>query len=467
MKLSYFLDRKLEDNLIKVTEPDEISVTFADLFGVDNAVEVLQDIINYFDNPSSTVQPHKSYFLYGPLGTGKASLVYATAKEAYIPVVDFDASIFSSLATEEQVNKKFSIILKAVNKLSTMFDGCAIMFRNAEELECSEMVINAFYLNLIKHFSDMPNVFIFALSSTGAMAVPLIVKEHDFFATTIGIEYPNLSVREKLFEACIRKENIEVASDVSINRLAKETFGETPVTIAYIVKEAHLYSLRQEHEQVTYKDFSETILKLSAGESSRKMTEKEKRITAYHEAGHVIAGYFGNPEYILSRVEISPRIESLGLTVPEYDENKLHYTRNDYEMLIIDFLGGLAAEEVVYGIHGSGVSSDLQHATAFAANLVRIYGMHEDFGLMVVLSDITDSEATKSLAEKIIKELLNELHAKTKDIILKKRPYLDALAEALLEKEVVLGTEIEEIFKKVALEIGDEELKFNHSTSEK
>ena len=243
MKLSYFLDRKLEDNLIKVTEPDEISVTFADLFGVDNAVEVLKDIINYFDNPSSTIQPHKSYFLYGPLGTGKASLVYATAKEAYIPVVDFEASIFSSLTSDAEVNKKFSLILKAVNKLSSMFDGCAIMFRNAEELEDSDNV-NAFYLNLIKYFSNMPNIFIFALSSTGAMAVPLIVKEHDFFATTIGIEYPNLTVREKLFEACIRKENIDIASDVSINRLAKETFGETPITIAYIVKEAHLYSLR-------------------------------------------------------------------------------------------------------------------------------------------------------------------------------------------------------------------------------
>ena len=127
----------------------------------------------------------------------------------------------------------------------------------------------------------------------------------------------------------------------------------------------------------------------------------------------------------------------------------------------------MAAEKVVYGVHGSGVSGDLQHATGFATYIVNAFGMHEEFGIMVIVKDLTDSVFTRGFSESLIRDLLNDLLEKTIEIVKEKRPYLDALAEALVEKEVVLGAEIEEIFKKVAFEIGDEELTFNHSTSEK
>ena len=453
MKLGFLLNQRLEENLIKVTPPEKINVTFSSLFGVEKAVEVLQDVITYFKSSSPKIQPHKSYFIYGPLGSGKASLIYATAKAAKIPVIDFNASIFTSLNDDNEVKKKFKLIFKTTQKLTKQFKGCAIMFRNMEEIEDSDND-NAFYLNMIRYFSNMPNVFIFALSSTSDVGVPPIVKEMDLFATAIGIDYPNLAVREKIFESCIKRQKINLDPNVSINRLAKEAIGETPLSIAYIVKEAHLFSLRQKHEAVTQSDFSETMMRISSGEKNFKMTEKERRLTAYHEAGHVIAGYFNNPSYVLSRVEISPRSQgSLGLTVSEIDENKYSYFREDFENRIIEFFGGLCAEEVIYGKHTSGVISDLTMATVYASNIVKVYGMERKFGFTVVMADVSDSLHNRTNAEILIKEILDELYAKTMEIISAKRPYLEALTEALVEKELVLGNEIEEIFKKVTAEL--------------
>lgn len=455
MKLGHLLNRKLSENLIKVTPPEKIAITFDSLYGVDQAVEILQDIITYFKTSMPVVQPHRSYFIYGPLGSGKASLIYATAKASKIPIIDLNTSIFSSLNDDDEVAKKFKLIHKAVQKLLKQFKGCAIMLRNMDEIEDSEND-NAFYLNLIKHFNNMPNVFIFALSSNPDIGVPSIVKEMELFSTTIGIEYPNLAIREKLFESCIQKQKIKIAPDVSINRLAKEAIGETPLSIAYIVKEAHLFSVRQNHEAVTQNDFSETMMRISSGEKNLKMTEKERKLTAYHEAGHVVAGYFNNPTYVLSRVEISPRSQgSLGLTVSEIDENKYSYFKEDFENRIIECLGGLCAEEIIFGKHTSGVLSDLSMATAYASNIVKAYGMTKDFGIMVVLPDVTDSWYTLANAEKIISKILDELYQKTLALISEKRPYLEALAEVLVDNEVVLGNEIEEIFKNVTKKLNE------------
>ena len=456
MKLGYFLEKKLKSNLISVTFPDDVKVNFSSLYGLEKEKEVLQDIIDYFrkGNVSTLVAPHGSYYICGKLGTGKASLVFAVAKEANVPIISFDCSIFGS-AESTEIEDIFNLIFNTARKLRKFHGGCLIAFKNAEEIELMDND-NFFYTNLLKNIFDLESIFMFMLSSKQYLNTPAAICENDLFTTVLAIELPNLAIREKIFEDYIQKYNIKLASDVSINRLAKDTIGETPLSIAYIIKEAQLYSLRQKHLEVTQSDFSETIMKLSAGEKHFKMTEKERRLTAYHEAGHVIAGYFSNPEYILKRVEISPRSQgSLGLTATDVDENKYSFFKKDFENLLIEYLGGLCAEEVKFGSHTSGVISDLSIATTLAYNMIAAYGMGESISPMVIRGGITDSPFSKAIVEAEIIDLLQEYYKKTTQIVKDNLPYLEALANSLIEKEVIFGNEIEEIFKNVPAEISE------------
>ncbi len=435
--------------------PDEIGITLDSLYGLDQEKEVMQDIINYLSSDTTfRVKPHFTYCIYGDLGVGKASLVYATSKTADIPVIAIDSGVLLSQPSKK-LESTIDSIYVAAQKMRKIFGGCSVVFKNVHEFLAIEDA-SAFFSNLAKNVSGLEDVFSFMLSIVGPLDVPAAVLEDNLFATDIYIDEPNLATREKIFEDLLQKFEIKIASDVSISRLAKDTFGETPLGISYIIKEAYLFSLRRKHDAVTANDFSETIMKLSAGEKKEKMTDKEKLSTAYHEAGHVIAGYFSTPNYLLKRVEISPRAASLGLTATDIDEKKFSYFKEDFENLIIEYLGGFAAEEVIYGSHTSGVTSDLAYATATAANMVRAFGMCDTIGPMQVIPGVTDSESTKATAETQIAEILKIMKKKSVDVVSKHRPFLEALAKALVEKEVVLGNEIEEIFAKVKKSLSTE-----------
>lgn len=451
-----WLKKKVEKMQIDIFFPDEIGVTFDSLYGLDQAKEAMQDIIRYFaDDSSKSVKPHFSYCIFGETGVGKASLVYATSKAAGIPVIAIDFIVFLSLTGKKQA-ALVEIIYSTAKKLKNIFGGCSVVFKNIHAI--SEIENNSmFFASLVRNASGLENVFSFMLSVVSPLAVPAIVLENNLFNTAICIDEPDLATREKIFKDLIQKFEIKIADDVSISRLAKDTFGETPLEISYIIKEAHLFSLRHNHDAVTAEDFSETIMKLSAGEKKKKMTDKEKLSTAYHEAGHVIAGYFSNPNYQLSRVEISPRTSSLGLTATDIDERKFAYFKEDFENLILECLGGMAAEEVVYHSHTSGVIEDLSEATAIAVNMVRAYGMNDLIGPMQIAPEITDSEHFKAIADTQVSENLKKLLNKTIRIISEHRAYLDALAKTLVEKEVILGNEIEEIFAKVKHDLEEQE----------
>lgn len=441
--------KKLKQYRAKLTLPSEINVTFDSLYGLENEKEIMHDIVDYLASDTQKILPHFSYCILGEIGTGKASLVYATCKAANIPAIAIDAN--DAIAIEKNSKKicqAIDTIYHLANKLANIYGGCVVMFKNAHEFSLLEND-SIFYASILENVSNSENVFSFMLTISTNLKVPACFAENHLFSTTLSLELPNLETREKIIEDIFKKTDIKLAPDVSASRLAKDTFGETPLYISYVIKEATLYAWRQHHEFVTSDDFSETIMKLSDGEKKEKMTEKERIATAYHEAGHVIAGYFSNPNYPFKRVEITPRASSLGLTVTDIDEKKFSYFKEDFERRIIELLGGLCAEEIVYGSHSSGVITDLSYATSIATNMVRAYGMDEDFGVMQIISNVNDSPYTRQRSEIAISNILEKQKDKTFKIINEHRAYLDALAKELISKEVVIGNEIEEIFKKV------------------
>ncbi len=443
--ISDFREKKLSKYHMKVDLPEDISVTFNSLYGHEHEKEVLQDIVDFFHG--APIIPHLSYYVYGPVGTGKSSLIFATGKEAGIPVISSEASLFSTMKDEEDINDILEFLFDTASHLQKIYGGVIIAFKNSEWIDQMEND-SIFYSNLIRLANGSINTFMFMLTGSDEIFVPSEIIESEMFSTILTVDYPNLETREKIFEDCIKAEKLQLAKDVSINRLAKDALGFTPLQISYIVKEAYLYSQRQKHKEVSSSDFAETIDRLSVGAKTIKMTEKERISTAYHEAGHVVAGYYSDPEYVLKRVEISPRTQSLGLTQEDVDENKYSYFKGDYEKRIIVCLGGYAAEELKYGSHTSGVLVDLSMATTTAANMVKAYGMSKALGPMVVIPDVTDSGHTKALAEEETKKIVADLLEKTNTLMKTHEKALDALAHALLEKEVVNGEEIKAIFEK-------------------
>ena len=389
---------------------------------------------------------------------------FSPAQAARIPVIDVDASGFAD--TEDKVEKKIDLIFSVAKKLKKEYEGCAIVFRNVNSLDELNDLTPIFYIDILKNFEATTNIFLFALC-TSAFTVPPIVLQKNLFTTIITVDYPKLEVREQILEAIIKKNGLVLDDDVSIARLAKEAIGCTPQEIEYIIEDVILYSARQGHKKITQNDFSDALAIYYSGDKNFKMTEKYRWTVAYHEAGHVVAGYFSDPKYIVNRVEISPRSQgSLGITFSEVDENKYSYFRDDYENRIIHLLGGLCAEEVVYGKHTSGVVGDLTMATGLATNIVKAYGMEKDFGYSVVIQGVTDSWYNHARAEKLIKKIMDELYERCKKIISDKLPYLEALAKALVQNEVVLSDEIGEIFKNVAKELGDDDIFSNRSKEE-
>lgn len=443
--LDDFRMNTLMKHWIKVVLPENIHVNFSFLYGHTEEKKVLRDIVRYFKG--ADIKPHTSYYLYGPIGTGKASLVYATGKEANIPVITCESSTFQTLENENDVDKILALLFDTAKKLQKKYKGVIIAFRNSEWIEGMQND-SLFYSNLIRYSREAKNTFLFLLTSSDEIFVPAEVVENEMFSTLITVDYPDLETREKIFTDFINQYHVKLAEDVSINRLAKDALGFTPITISYIVREAYLYSKRQNHTKVTSADFAETIDRLSYGSKTVKMTEKERIITAYHEAGHVVAGYYSDPNYVLKRVEISPRGSSLGLTQADVDENKYSYFQKDYKNMIIFMLGGYAAEEYKYHSHTSGVVADLSSANTIAANMVKAYGMSKVLGPMVIIPNVTDSGTSKAKAEGEIKEILDQLLKDTKDIIATHEKSLEALAHALLAKEVVTSNEVKEIFEK-------------------
>lgn len=442
------LKKKLENYSATLTFPSEINVTFDALFGLEKEKQVMFDIIKYVSNKQQ-ILPHFSYCILGEIGTGKASLVYATCKAANIPAIAIDANdIIAMDHSFKKLSMAVNTIYDLANNLAKKYGACSVMFKNAQEFELLNND-SIFFASLLKNITKSKDVFSFVLATSDGFEVPACLAENHLFATILYLEIPNLETREKIITHLFSTTGIKLAQDVSVERLAKDTFGETPLKILYIFKEATLYAHRQNRESVTSDDFSETIMKLSDGEKKEMMTEKEKLATAYHEAGHVIAGYFSRKDYMLKRVEITPRTLSLGLTATDVDEKKHSYFKEDFECDIIELLGGLCAEEIIYGSHTSGVVSDLAYATATASNMVRAYGMSSELGILQVIQGVTDSALTLREAEISTMKILNTQKEKTFDIIRSHLPYLEALANALVEKEVVMGNEIEELFKNV------------------
>lgn len=432
-----------------ISFPEQIERGLSELIGFESEKELLKDPLIFFksmkfyeENPQYC--PHRFFFMKTNPFAGDKILLNGLAKTADVPIITFQSSMFNSLEVRP--------LIKCIDTLFDVTDafknGCIINFTEFSTLSVlEENIASLFFNHFVQRLEESANTVVFLSSNSDTISIPTIMAKENLFDTknVIVMSPPSLDVREKLIERYFKFYNLPSDEDL-IKRIARNTLGMFPKELQYVVKEAMLYAERHELSKVTFKEFNDVLLTIQAGSQCYKLSEKERISTAYHEAGHVVAAYYSDPDYILGRVEITPRSDSLGLTMQEIGEDKFSLFKHEIENTIIYSYGGMAAEKLIYGETSSGTAADIAAATTYADFMFSKFGMHPEIGPVFIHDEGgLYSEQINNELDNASQTFLKSMFEKTYQIIADHQKQLEALAKALLEREVLIGDEIKEV----------------------
>ena len=443
--------RCLKKYYISLVKPNEINMSLSDIIGMENEKNDIETAITFFNSlrlntPTLQIKPYTRYLLTGRIGSGKSTLVLALAKTTNVPVIVLYASTFVAFP-----KKIIQILNKIFNIANSFKSGCIIHFKDFDSIDSlPDDKCNLFLNHFLLKISSIKNTVIFLSSSIINYELSAETPLSNIFNKVISVQPPALKAREELFKFYL-KDYSSMLQDISYERLARATFGMFPIDILWIIQETFVSTQNKNLKKVSMDNFNETILKAEVGQSNLKLSEKERESTAYHESGHVIAAYYSNPNYVLNRVEITPRQSSLGLTKEEITEEKFSAFKHELYYQIIYLLGGMAAEKVTYGETTTGVVSDLAIVSTLVSLMFKSLGMNEELGPIIFEESIgfSSTELVNQL-EYQMQKYIKESYDTTVSIIIQHREQLEALAKALLEKEVLQENEVKNILDSVS-----------------
>ncbi len=451
----------------KVYVENEIKVTFNDVAGVDEAVEELKEIIEFLKNPQKFValgaKIPKGVLLVGPPGTGKTLLARAVAGEAGVPFISISGSSFVEMFVgvgAARVRDLFAQAEKMAPCIIFIDEIDAVgrvrglsLAGGTEEREHTLTQL----LTEMDGFDPKKGVIIIAATNRPEILDPALLRPGRF-DRVIVVDRPDLKGREAILRLHTR--NIKLAPNVDLKVIAARTPGMVGADLANIVNEAALLAARKGKEAVEMEDFEEAIDRVIAGlaRKSRYLSPEEKRRIAYHEAGHAIVASVLTPKEKVHRVSIIPRgIAALGYTLQLPEEERYLITKEELLSKIAVLFGGRVAEELVFNEVSTGAQNDLEKATEIARAMVMDYGMSETLGPQTfrkresLFLDVPFkerelvSEETARLIDQEIAKILKSCYDKAKKILEERREKLEKLVEALLQKEVLEGEDLEKI----------------------
>jgi len=430
---------------IKVILPEENGKSFDAIIGLKEGKKQLSQLIDFIKKPHDHKYQNaifrRKFMCAGVQGSGRNLLATAFAKEANLPLIVINCEKFV-------IDKPMTLVAN-LKQVFEKYHPCVVLFKKYEYITKLDKGKN---INVYSKINDYMNYFndsYFFASANPLAEICEIAYGKDAFQTLLQFEAPDLEERIALFKKYLNR--YPHTEGIDIPKIAKNTIGMNAGHISLLISNSYNEALRNGKDKIDFESLDTTLSSSMYGYKKKLMTEKERRLTAYHEAGHVIAGYFSNPEYKLSKVEIAHRSQSLGLTISEDDEDKLSYDKADYENDIILFYGGLAAERLIFNTNTSGVAQDVRQATVLASLMVKEYAMSDDLGpiyLGVTPEDDYYSDVLDEQAALIIQSILKELYTRTEKIMLVHKAELIALSEALLEKETLYSEQVAEILKK-------------------
>jgi cell division protease FtsH len=456
----------------RLVTKDQPKITFGDVAGLDEAIEELHEIKEYLEAPQKFqamgAKIPKGVLLYGPPGTGKTLLARAVAGEAGVPFFSISGSDFVEMFVGVGASRVRDLFEQAkANSPSIVFmdeidavgrhRGAGLGGGHDER----EQTLNQLLVEM-DGFDVKGGVILIAATNRPDILDPALLRPGRF-DRQIVVDRPDLTGRVGVLKVHTRGKPL--SKDVDVETLAKRTPGFTGADLANVVNEAALLAARFSRSEISMQELEEAIDRVVAGPErrSRVISEKEKKVIAYHEAGHALVSHALPNADPVHKVSIVSRGRALGYTLTLPSEDRFLVTRSELVDELAMLLGGRVAEEVVFNEPTTGASDDIQRCTRIAKSMVMQYGM-SDLGPLALgetegqqpflgrdyghVKDYSDDVAAKIDDE--IHRLVEEAHDEAREIVVKYRDKLDLLVEKLLEKESVEKAEVAEIFGEVA-----------------
>jgi cell division protease FtsH len=455
----------------KLQNNDVPQNTFDDVAGADEAIAELEEIKDFLADPAKYAllgaKIPKGVLLYGPPGTGKTLLARAVAGEAKVPFYSISGSDFvemfvgvgaarvRDLFTQAKANAPAIIFVDEIDAVGRQ-RGTGMGGGHDER----EQTLNQLLVEM-DGFESNGQVILIASTNRPDVLDPALLRPGRF-DRQIPVERPDLKGREDILKVHAKDKPID--KEVELVAYARRTPGFTGADLANVLNEAALLSAREGKKAIGNLQIDEAIDRVMAGpqRKSRLMSEEERRVTAYHEAGHALVAHALPHTDPVHKITIMPRGRALGYTMVLPDEDKYSTTRNQLLDQLAYSLGGRAAEELIFHDPSTGASNDIEKATALARAMVTQYGMTEAIGAIKLGSDSSEPfmgrdyghqrDYSENVAAKIdaeIRKMIENAHQEAFDILEANRTILDEMVIKLLEKETLNKEEIAEIFARV------------------
>lgn len=452
----------------KVYMENKTGVTFKDVAGQEEAKESLDEIVDFLHNPAKYTaigakQP-KGALLVGPPGTGKTLLAKAVAGEASVPFFSISGSDFVEMFVGVGASRVRDLFKQAAAKAP-----CIIFIDEIDAIGKSrdnqlggnderEQTLNQL-LSEMDGFDSSKGVVILAATNRPEILDKALLRPGRFDRRII-VERPDLKGREDILK--VHSKNVKMSNEIDLHEIALATSGAVGADLANMINEAALRAVRMGRSEVLQEDLMEAVEVVIAGKEKkdRILSEKEKKIVAYHEVGHALAAALQKNTDPVQKITIVPRtMGALGYTMQKPEEE--HYLMSCDEILeeIVVLLAGRCAEEIIFNTKTTGAANDIERATALARNMISQYGMSEKFGMTALESTqnkYLDGRNVANCSNETLTELDNEIistiknaHDTASSLLKDNLDALNKIAEFLIEKETITGTEFMKILNEV------------------
>ncbi len=450
-------------------DPEKNGKTFNDVAGLTEEKEDLEEIVDFLKNPAKYIEVGaripKGVILEGPPGTGKTLLAKAIAGEAGVPFFSISGSDFvemfvgvgasrvRDLFEEAKKNSPCMIFIDEIDAVARRRGTGMGGGHDEREQTLNQMLVE------MDGFNTNEGIIVLAATNRVDILDPAILRPGRF-DRRIVVGRPDIKAREEILY--VHAKNKPLAEDVDLSAVAKTTVGFTGADLENLLNEAAIIAAKNDKKFIVQDDINRSFIKLGIGteKKSKVVTEKEKKITAYHESGHAILLHVldqADPVHIVSIIPTGNGAGGYTMHRPEKDE--MYYTRGKMLQEIMVSLGGRIAEELTFDDITTGASADIKQATSIAKSMVTKFGMSDKLGMVCYGDDDSEvfigkdlahakgyAEQTASIIDEEVRRIVSDCYQKAKDIIIKYKDVLEASANLLLEKEKITGEEFDALF---------------------
>ncbi len=453
----------------KVYVQKETGVTFKDVAGQEEAKESLQEVVDFLENPGKYTKIGaklpKGALLVGPPGTGKTLLAKAVAGEAHVPFFSLSGSDFvemfvgvgasrvRDLFEDAKKNAPCIIFIDEIDAIGKSRDS-----RYGSGNDEREQTLNQLLAEM-DGFDTSKGLLILAATNRPEVLDKALLRPGRFDRRVI-VDKPDLKGRIDILK--VHAKNVLLDDSVDLEAIALATSGAVGSDLANMINEAAILAVKEGRNAVSQKDLFESVEVVLVGKEKkdRVLSKEERRIVSYHEVGHALISALQKDSEPVQKITIVPRtMGALGYVMNVPEEEKYLNTEREIRAMLVEFVGGRAAEEIVFDTVTTGAANDIEKATRIARAMITQYGMSEKFGLINLESPANQyldnqlvmncSEMTEAEVDKEVMRVLKEAYEEAKRLLKENRDALDKIAEFLIERETITGAEFMKIFRQV------------------